>query len=105
MDKKINIIVKRFKQLILKRVKIHEVRVFGSRARGAAGPESDLDVLVVVDRADHETERYISDCAWEAGFADDVVVVPIVLSIDAIKNSPLRESVFIKTVYREGVLV
>ncbi len=37
-----------------------------------------------------------------AGSADDVV--SIVLSIDAIKNSPLRESVFIKTVYHEGVL-
>lgn len=105
MDRKINIIVERFKQLVSQRVRIHEVRVFGSRARGTARPESDLDVLVVVDSANHEIDRYISDCAWEAGFAEDIVVVPIVLSLDAVQNGPLRESVFIKTVYREGVLV
>jgi len=53
----------------------------------------------------HALEKFISECAWEAGFPEDVVVVPVAVSIDTIKNSPLRESVFIKTVYREGVAV
>ena len=60
------------------------------RARGDATIESDLDVLVVVDHLDHEIERYISDCAWEAGFPDDVIIVPIVISFEAIKNSPIK---------------
>ena len=96
-------IVKRFKELVSQRVKLHEVRVFGSRARGGAAEESDLDVLVVVDLLDHEVERYISDCAWEAGFPDDVIIMPVVVSQDALKNSPIRESVFIRNIYREGI--
>jgi predicted nucleotidyltransferase len=96
-------IVKRFKELVSQKVTIHELRVFGSRARGDATDESDLDVLIVVDHLEHSIERYISDCAWEAGFPDDVVVVPIPISIDAIKNSPIRESIFIKNVYHEGI--
>ena len=98
-------IVERFKSLVLQRVKIHELRVFGSRARGDASEESDLDLLVVVDHLDHAIEKYISDCAWEAGFPDNIIVMPIAVSIDILKNSPIRESVFIKNVYQEGVVV
>lgn len=98
-------VIEKFKSLVSEKVKVHEVRVFGSRVRGEESPESDLDVLVVVDYLDYETEKYINDCAWEAGFPEDVVVVPIVISLDSLKNSPIRESVFIKNVYREGVTV
>lgn len=98
-------IVEQFKQRISERARILEVRVFGSRARGNAAEESDLDVLVIVDRLDRSIEKFISECAWEVGFHEDVVIMPIVLSIDAVKKSPLSESVFIKNVYREGVVV
>jgi len=98
-------IVEKFKQLVTRQVKVHEVRVFGSRARGDATADSDLDVLVVVNQLDHAAEKYISDCAWEAGFPDDIVIMPVAITLDNLTNSPLRESVFIRTVYREGVFV
>jgi predicted nucleotidyltransferase len=81
-------IVEQFKQLVLQRVKVHEVRVFGSRARGDAAIDSDLDVLVVVDHLDHDTEKYISDCAWEAGFPEDIIIMPIAVTLDTLKNHP-----------------
>lgn len=98
-------IIERLKLLISERVKVHEIKVFGSRARGDATPESDLDVFIVVDYLDYAVERHISDCAWEIGFSEDVVIVPLVVSLDTLKNSPIRESVFIKNVYREGITV
>ena len=98
-------VIEKFKSLVSKKVKVLELRVFGSRARGDASPESDLDVLVVVDCLDHSIEKYISECAWEAGFYEDVLIMPVAVSMDAVKHSPLSESVFIKNVYREGVAV
>ncbi|MCL4456237.1 MAG: nucleotidyltransferase domain-containing protein [Nitrospirae bacterium] len=98
-------VIEKFKSLVSQRVKVHEVKIFGSRARGDAGPESDLDVFIVVDYLDHEIEKYISDCAWESGFPEDIVVIPIVISIDSLRNSPIKESVFIHNVYREGIAV
>jgi hypothetical protein len=62
-------------------------------------------MLVVVERLGRYTEPCISDCAWETGFPDGVIVFPIVLSRDALRNGPLREPAFFKNVYREGVAV
>lgn len=98
-------IVEKFRDLVSQKVKVHEFRVFGSRSRGDAVAESDLDVLIAVNHLDHSKERYISDCAWEAGFPEDIVVMPVAISIDAIKNSPIRKSVFIRKIYREGIAV
>jgi predicted nucleotidyltransferase len=84
---------------------VHEVRVFGSRACGDDTPESDLDVLIVVNYLDHAIEKYISDCAWEVGFPEDIIIVPVAISLDALENTPIRESVFIHNVYREGISI
>ena len=105
MKKKDLEIVENFRDLVSQKVKVHELRVFGSRARGDAVAESDLDVLVIVNHLDHSIERYISDCAWEAGFPEDIVIMPVAISKNAIKNSPIRKSVFIRKIYHEGVVV
>jgi len=97
--------IEKLKNLIAQKVKVHEVKVFGSRARGDATQESDLDVLIVVDYLDHAIEKYISDCAWEVGFPEDIIIVPVAISLDTLKNSPLRESAFISNVYREGISI
>ena len=94
-----------FKSLVAMKVNAQEIRMFGSRARGKATSESDLDVLVVVDLLTHEIEKYISECAWNAGFPEDVVVVPVVIARDMLANSAIKDSVFIQNVFREGVLV
>lgn len=98
-------IVERFRALVSQKVKIHELRVFGSRARGDATWESDLDILVIVDHVDHLIESDISDCAWEAGFEDGIVVVPIVFSRDTWENSPQRYSLLAQAIKKEGILI
>lgn len=104
MNRKDYNIARHFKQLVQQRVTPLDVRVFGSRARGDAAPDSDLDVFVVVEHATQDIERYVSDCAWEAGFAEDVVIVPVVVGRDRLKGA-LGESVFVLNVEREGIAV
>ena len=55
----------------------HDLRVFGSAARGDPGPHSDIDLLVVVPPGTHrrDTARGIYRALAHVGFAVDVIVV------------------------------
>jgi predicted nucleotidyltransferase len=105
MDAKDLAMAMKFKELVVSKVQVKDVMVFGSRARGDSVKESDLDILVTVTHFNQEIDHYISDCAWEAGFPEDVVIVPIVVDQHAIEDGHLRESSFIRTVQREGISI
>jgi hypothetical protein len=97
-------ILRRFRQLVSGRLVIHELTLFGSRARGDAAPHSDMDVLLVIEgTVDAAAEDFISDCAWEAGFEHGVVLVPVVFSRDQWERGPERSSLLAQAVRVEGV--
>ena len=84
---------------------ILDLRLFGSEARGDATPESDIDVLVVV-QPEHERaalETRVVDIAFDVNLEFNVFISPSVTT-PAILNHPVwRETPFIQTVLREGV--
>jgi uncharacterized protein len=100
------LVIERFKKLLLERgVPLCSTVLFGSRARGDHDPDSDYDVLVVVVRLDRTIRKTISDCAWEAGFQDCLVIVPLVVTSDEMEHSPLRSSLLMQAIREEGVPV
>ena len=99
-------VLDRFKALVARQLRIHKMVLFGSRARGDADPESDMDVVVILDgAADRAAKEYVSDCAWEAGFDHGIVVVPVVFGRDDWERGPERQSLFVRAVEAEGVPV
>jgi len=52
--------------------------MFGSRVRGEATPESDLDVYLVVTELTPAQRRWIDEIAWEVGFDKDRVISTLV---------------------------
>lgn len=56
-----------------------KIRLFGSRARGDARPDSDWDLLVVIDKEkieDIDQDRY-SFPFWELGWKINAMIHPI----------------------------
>lgn len=79
--------------------------LFGSRARGEGGPESDLDLLVVLDRDDFATRCKVFDLAYEVFLATDVLISPLVISSSGLATLRSSGRRLIRDIEREGVLV
>jgi DNA polymerase sigma len=105
MENREKLVLNKLKGLLLKKIGLNSLVLFGSRARGDADQYSDMDVLVVVDRLDKTIEDYISDCAWEAGFEEGIVIVPINFTKDEWEKGLERFSLLAQAIRSEGVFL
>ncbi len=80
--------------------------LYGSQARGQAAPESDMDLLVLLnDQVTAAKKRTIRDMLYEISLAQDVVISTIVRSYDT-WNSPISQTMpLYKAIQREGIQV
>jgi len=82
---------------------ILDLRVFGSRARGDAAPDSDLDLFIELEEATPELRQRISEIAWEVGFEMDRVIYTVVATRDDLERGPMGANPLILNVEQEGV--
>ncbi|MEW8960065.1 nucleotidyltransferase domain-containing protein [Neomoorella humiferrea] len=83
--------------------KLLATRLFGSVARGTATPESDIDILVVVENEDKPTREIVIDAAVEINLKYDVVISPIIMSAARYSGPLFRETLFYKSIQEEGI--
>ncbi len=76
-DKILNEYIDKIKNIIIDCVPTRRIILFGSAARGEMGPNSDIDLLVVVPVGQHrrKTAQQIYEKMFGVGFAVDLVVV------------------------------
>jgi predicted nucleotidyltransferase len=82
-----------------------ELRLYGSRARGEAADDSDIDVLVVVSKDRIEAEDVAVDVAFDVNVARDVYISPRVVTADVFQHPVWRTTLFVQTLEREGILL
>ena len=97
---------------LLSRVKVavHEVApgasvwLYGSRARGTAGPDSDWDILVLVSGPVTEQRRQaIRHRLYEVEWATDTVLSSIIHSSSEWSRPPLSATPFHKSVSKDAI--
>ncbi len=96
-------ILNNLKILLSKSIPLNSLILFGSRARGDADKDSDMDIAVILN--DYSIKQYqdqIDDNSWEAGFDYGIVVSPITFTYDKWikKLEPIIENI-----EREGIEV
>jgi len=80
--------------------------LFGSYARGEAGPESDVDVAVVLDRINTHSDRVLPmELAGGLIVEHGLVITPLVLSVSELELLHQREDLLAENLDREGIAV
>jgi len=82
-----------------------DIRLFGSVARGDAEPDSDIDILVIV-QPDHERarlERQAVDTAFDVNLQYDLYISPQVLGSGMFAHPVWGQTPFLKAIRRESV--
>jgi predicted nucleotidyltransferase len=98
-------IARELRQRLSQGVKIEDFRIFGSRGRGEATPESDLDVYLVVTELTPALRRWIDEVAWEVGFEKDRVISTLVTTRRGLEQGPFGAQPVVQAIEREGIPV
>ena len=86
MEKLIYNIVKELKTRIADKYELHEMRIFGSSARGDRGLDSDIDVFVHISQASRQIEEDLFDIAYELELKFDCLIDLIVFGDEELKG-------------------
>jgi len=99
-DKKI---FNQFASEVRKKFPAAKIWAYGSRVRGDATVESDLDVCVVVDKLDDESDSAIMEIAWQIGFENDVIISTVTYSRKEFEDGPCSESGLVQNILGYGI--
>jgi len=79
------------------------IRLFGSKAKAMSSEDSDIDVLVIINKPDISIEDIIIDIAFDINLKHDVYISPRVISQDIMEHPVWKMTPFIQSLKKEGI--
>ncbi len=84
---------------------VEDLIIFGSKARGDAHPDSDLDVMMVVKKGDWRLKNEMADLGNELAVGTNCVPTIMVYTQAEREERIRNESIFMEIVDQEGIVV
>jgi predicted nucleotidyltransferase len=92
-------IARKVKRRLLKITPVDRLLVYGSRARGEASPDSDLDLYIEGPVVTPELRRKISEITWEISLETGIIISALIYS-EQLAGQPI-----IKAIEMDGIAV
>ena len=97
------IAIKSLREELSKRFNLIDLRLFGSKARGEATSESDIDVMIEVEEVGFETRSQIYDIVFEINLENETFLSPTIFNKREIEKGIMSESPIYKIIQEEGI--
>jgi len=93
------------KDALSNRFHLLDFRLFGSKARGGSGAESDIDIMVVLDKCDSATRSDVYDIVFETNLKYDTFISATIFTREELEQGPMSESPIYKIIQKEGIAI
>src|SRR5947207_1126453 len=80
-----------------------ELKLFGSKATGKDQPDSDIDVLIAVEKGGVKVEDKILDIAFDTNLKHEVYISPRVIDRATFADPVWSITPFLKAIAKEGI--
>lgn len=99
-------VVKALKNILKSVVPDAQAILYGSEARGEAGPGSDVDLLILLDKNEItlEEEEEITAPLYDMEFEQGIVISPIVMTRKHWEEAK-KQTLFYYNVLKDGILL
>ena len=92
-----------FKEALSSKFNLLDFRLYGSKARGDDEPDSDIDVMIKLEKHTSDIAMEIYHMAYSVDLKYDSFISPVIFSREELEDGPLSESPLYKIIMKEGV--
>ena len=93
------------KKILRERYNVASVLVYGSKARGDDSPDSDIDVMIVLDDYTPRIEAAVDEMVYDINLDHDCLISVVIFGRRELEEGPMAESPLYKRILAEGVPV
>jgi len=97
--------LQQLKKELSQRYNLYWLKIIGSKVRGDSDKESDIDVVIVLDNVNWDIEKQVYELCFHIGLEYDVLISPIIYSVQETNDTLIKATSFFMTVEKDGVAV